>query len=103
MILRLKGIVDRVEIHEGKGRIIDFKTGCWNEAAKARTQRQLNFYSLAWMKGCLHEIEELELCIVHIDEERLIPIPIAVNFEQLLLRTARNSLIVKKEVCAEMG
>ena len=98
MILRLKGVLDRVEIHEGKGRIIDFKTGHWNEEAEDRARRQLNFYSLIWLKDCLPEMKELELCIVHIDEERLIPIPLDTDFEQLLLRTAKNSPAMKEIV-----
>ncbi len=98
MILRLKGVLDRIEIHEGKGRIIDFKTGHWNEEAEARARRQLNFYSLIWLKDCLPEIKELELCIIHIDEERLIPIPLDIDFEQLLLNTAKNSLAMKEKV-----
>jgi len=98
MVLRLKGVLDRVEILEGKGRIIDFKTGHWNEEAEDRARRQLNFYSLIWLKGCLSEIEELELCIIHIDEKRLIPIPLDTDFEQLLLRTSKNSLTMKDKV-----
>lgn len=90
--LWLRGIVDRLEIQKRRGRLVDFKTGQWNEQTAARAERQLNFYAMAWRKGLWPEVKELTLCIVHLDVERIIDIPLNPNFEETLKGTATKAL-----------
>ncbi|MFH1011162.1 MAG: ATP-dependent DNA helicase [bacterium] len=92
ILLWLRGTIDRLEIQGGTGRLIDFKTGRWNEEAASRAERQLNFYALAWHKGLWPEVKTLALSILHLDEERMIPIPLQSDFESIVVETARKSL-----------
>jgi DNA helicase-2/ATP-dependent DNA helicase PcrA len=91
-LLWLRGVVDRIEIQQGRGRLMDFKTGQWNEEAAARAQRQLNFYAMAWRKGLWPEVKELTLCILHLDEGRIIEIPQNPDFENVIVGTAKSAL-----------
>jgi len=90
--LWLRGTMDRLEIRNQVGRLIDFKTGRWDGEAAARAERQLNFYALAWYKGLWPEVKSLVLSILHLDEERMIPVPLRSDFESMVLDTARKSL-----------
>jgi DNA helicase-2/ATP-dependent DNA helicase PcrA len=90
--LWLRGTIDRLEIQGDKGKLIDFKTGQWGPQAVARAERQLNFYAMAWRKGLWPEIEELTLSILHLDEGRIIEMPLNSEFESTLLDTARQTL-----------
>ncbi len=91
-LLWLRGAVDRLEIRHEKGRLIDFKTGQWNDETAARTERQLNFYAMAWRKGLWPQAKELMLCVLHLDEGRMIEIPQNPDFEDIVRETARRAI-----------
>jgi DNA helicase-2/ATP-dependent DNA helicase PcrA len=91
-LLWLRGTVDRLEIQHEKGRLIDFKTGLWNDEAAARAERQLNFYAMAWRKGLWPQVKELTLCVLHLDEGREIEIPQNPAFENIIRETAQRAV-----------
>ncbi len=99
--LWLRGVIDRLEIRDGKGRLVDFKTGRWSDEAAARAERQLNFYAMAWQKGLWPEIKELALSIVHLDATRVIDMPLDPHFEKTIVETARNTLRLNHNLRAE--
>jgi RecB family exonuclease len=91
-LLWLRGTVDRLEIQHEKGRLIDFKTGLWNDEAVARAERQLNFYAMAWRKGLWPQVKELTLCVLHLDEGREIEIRQNSDFEDIIRETAQRAV-----------
>jgi DNA helicase-2/ATP-dependent DNA helicase PcrA len=99
--LWLRGVIDRLEIQHGNGRLLDFKTGRWNDEAAARAERQLNFYAIAWRKGLWPEVKELSLSIVHLDAMRVIDMALNPDFEETVVETARNTLRLNHNLRAE--
>jgi len=91
-LLWLRGAVDRLEIQGEKGRLIDFKTGRWNDETAARAERQLNFYAMVWRKGLWSQAKELTLCVLHLDEGRIFEIPQNPDFEDIVTETARRAI-----------